>query len=255
MTLEAILLTHTPLRPRRRGRAAWRRPPGRRVYCPEIERDAPAGHHGLRALAGLRSVRVLGSEHTVTGGERLQLAGLRHRRHRSRPATARATSPMRSPARPTARRLRFSGDVLFQGSIGRTDLPGRRSRDPAGVDRRRCWTRFHDETVVHPGHMGLTTLGAERAPNPFLARAVASRVMAEKLQAPRGTYDVLPEHVAARAATLSTPRTRHPRRRRLPPDRDADLRGDRAVRPRRRRVDRHRPEGDVHLRRTAAAAR
>ncbi len=61
-----------------------------------------------------------------------------------------------------------SGDVLFQSSVGRTDLPGsdhgRLMQSIAGlVDR------FPDETPVLPGHMGVTTLGQEKATNPFLA--------------------------------------------------------------------------------------
>jgi hydroxyacylglutathione hydrolase len=61
----------------------------------------------------------------------------------------------------------FSGDVLFQQSIGRTDLPG---GDHATLlaSIATLLDRFDDETVVHPGHMGLTTLGRERAANPFL---------------------------------------------------------------------------------------
>src|ERR687887_156504 len=62
----------------------------------------------------------------------------------------------------------LAGDVLFQGSIGRTDLPGADHatllRSIAGL-----LERFPDDTTVYPGHMGLTTLGRERATNPFLA--------------------------------------------------------------------------------------
>jgi hydroxyacylglutathione hydrolase len=61
----------------------------------------------------------------------------------------------------------FSGDVLFQGSVGRADLPG--GDGPtlmASIGK--LLDAYPDETVVHPGHMALTTLGAERATNPFL---------------------------------------------------------------------------------------
>ena len=61
----------------------------------------------------------------------------------------------------------FSGDVLFQGSVGRVDLPG--GDGPtllASIGK--LMDAYPAETVVHPGHMGLTTLGAERATNPFL---------------------------------------------------------------------------------------
>jgi hydroxyacylglutathione hydrolase len=62
----------------------------------------------------------------------------------------------------------FSGDLLFAGSIGRTDLPG---GDPAAMMdslARVCLT-LPDETAVLPGHGPRTTIGAERAGNQFLA--------------------------------------------------------------------------------------
>ena len=61
----------------------------------------------------------------------------------------------------------LSGDVLFQGSVGRVDLPG---GDWATLERSiEGLLRAHPpETVVYPGHMGVTTLGRERDSNPFL---------------------------------------------------------------------------------------
>jgi glyoxylase-like metal-dependent hydrolase (beta-lactamase superfamily II) len=62
----------------------------------------------------------------------------------------------------------FSGDVLFAGSVGRTDLPG--ADWQTLVDSIRTLTdRLPPETVVYPGHGPETTLGAELARNPFLA--------------------------------------------------------------------------------------
>ena len=62
----------------------------------------------------------------------------------------------------------FSGDVLFQGSVGRTDLPG--GDWPTLLESIRSLTdSLPQETAVYPGHMGVTSLGAERATNPFLA--------------------------------------------------------------------------------------
>jgi glyoxylase-like metal-dependent hydrolase (beta-lactamase superfamily II) len=60
-----------------------------------------------------------------------------------------------------------SGDVLFAGSVGRTDLPG---GDHATLLRsiQGMLERLPDETAVLPGHMEPTTLGRERATNPFL---------------------------------------------------------------------------------------
>ena len=66
----------------------------------------------------------------------------------------------------------FSGDLLFAGSIGRTDLPG--GDYPTILDSlaRVCLT-LPDETVVLSGHGPQTTIGAERASNPFLAGLAA----------------------------------------------------------------------------------
>jgi hydroxyacylglutathione hydrolase len=62
----------------------------------------------------------------------------------------------------------FSGDVLFAGSVGRTDLPG--AKWETLVDSIRMLAeRFPPETTVYPGHGPETTLGAELARNPFLA--------------------------------------------------------------------------------------
>jgi glyoxylase-like metal-dependent hydrolase (beta-lactamase superfamily II) len=60
----------------------------------------------------------------------------------------------------------FSGDLLFAGSIGRTDLPGGNSREILRSLERTLG--LPDDTVVLPGHGPHTTIGAERAHNPFL---------------------------------------------------------------------------------------
>jgi glyoxylase-like metal-dependent hydrolase (beta-lactamase superfamily II) len=63
----------------------------------------------------------------------------------------------------------FGGDLLFAGSIGRTDLP---LSDPIEMESslmRIC--ELDDSTVVHPGHGPSTTIGEERATNPFLTGA------------------------------------------------------------------------------------
>jgi hydroxyacylglutathione hydrolase len=62
----------------------------------------------------------------------------------------------------------FSGDVLFAGSVGRTDLPGG-DWDTLVESIRMLCERFPPETLVYPGHGPTTTLGAERDRNPFLA--------------------------------------------------------------------------------------
>jgi hydroxyacylglutathione hydrolase len=61
----------------------------------------------------------------------------------------------------------LAGDVLFQGSIGRTDLPGGDSAALLASIRRELLV-LPDDTIVYPGHGPPTTIGAERRTNPFL---------------------------------------------------------------------------------------
>jgi glyoxylase-like metal-dependent hydrolase (beta-lactamase superfamily II) len=61
----------------------------------------------------------------------------------------------------------FSGDVLFAGSIGRTDLPGG-STAQMTTSLREVILPLDDGTVVHPGHGPSTTIARERGTNPFL---------------------------------------------------------------------------------------
>lgn len=60
----------------------------------------------------------------------------------------------------------FSGDVLFQGSIGRADLAGGCFEDLITHIRSRLFT-LPPDTIVYPGHGGATTIGVEKAENPF----------------------------------------------------------------------------------------
>lgn len=62
----------------------------------------------------------------------------------------------------------FSGDLLFAGSVGRTDLPGG-DWETLVESIRMLADRFAADTIVYPGHGPETTLGAEVARNPFLA--------------------------------------------------------------------------------------
>jgi glyoxylase-like metal-dependent hydrolase (beta-lactamase superfamily II) len=64
-------------------------------------------------------------------------------------------------------RVMFAGDTLFAGSIGRTDLPGGDMRTMTETLRTKILP-LDDETVVLPGHGNSTTIGRERASNPFL---------------------------------------------------------------------------------------
>jgi len=70
--------------------------------------------------------------------------------------------------------LLFAGDTLFQGSIGRTDLPGGdQDQEMASIVERLLV--LPDDTIVLPGHMDQTTIGQERARNPYVRMELARR--------------------------------------------------------------------------------
>jgi hydroxyacylglutathione hydrolase len=79
----------------------------------------------------------------------------------------------RAPAENDVPPLLFSGDLLFAGSIGRTDLPG---GDHPTILRSlaRVCLPLPDETAVLPGHGPTTTIGRERVSNPFLTDLTAA---------------------------------------------------------------------------------
>ncbi len=136
---------------------------GAPVYCPRIELPLLADIMAFVPWEGFGPYESYDAEETVAGGETLALAGLE---------LDVIFTPGHSPGHVTysvrGEGAIFSGDVLFQGSVGRVDLPG--GDGPTLIESIRGLLDTHpDETVVHPGHMGITTLGAERASNPFLA--------------------------------------------------------------------------------------
>jgi hydroxyacylglutathione hydrolase len=87
----------------------------------------------------------------------------------SKTGAAETPAPAEAPRAPTgdAGGILFSGDLLFAGSIGRTDLPGGDYPTILRSLARVCLT-LPDETVVLSGHGPQTTIGAERRTNPFL---------------------------------------------------------------------------------------
>jgi hydroxyacylglutathione hydrolase len=161
VTLDAILLTHTHF-DHVGAVAPVARATGAPVYCPKVEVPVLADIMAYVPWSGFGPYESYDADETVEGGERLRLAGM---------DVEVLFTPGHSPGHVTyaieSEQALFSGDVLFQGSVGRTDLPG---GDHATLmaSIAMLLERFDDEAAVYPGHMGLTTLGRERASNPFL---------------------------------------------------------------------------------------
>ena len=161
-TVDAILLTHTHF-VHVGAVAPVAKATGAQVWVPEIEKPVLADIMSYVPWAGFGPYESWEAEHTVSGGETLELAGFE---------IDVIFTPGHSPGHVTYsiadEGAIFSGDVLFQGSVGRTDLPG--GDWPTLLESiRHLVESLPGETKVFPGHMGLTTLGAERATNPFLA--------------------------------------------------------------------------------------
>jgi glyoxylase-like metal-dependent hydrolase (beta-lactamase superfamily II) len=180
--IEAILITHCHF-DHIGAVAPIARATGAPVYCPAVERGVLADV--MRWVPpGFGPFESYEADHTVAGGERLALAGLDieviftpghspgHVTYAIAPSErdgegeAAAGQAGRTGGAASGRVL-LSGDVLFQGSVGRVDLPGgdwpTLERSIGGL-----LAAFPANTTVYPGHMGVTTLGRERDTNPFL---------------------------------------------------------------------------------------
>jgi hydroxyacylglutathione hydrolase len=163
--VDAILLTHTHF-DHVGAVAPVAKATGAPVYCPELEVPVLADIMSFVPWPGFGPYESYDADETVAGGEHLELAGMEidvlH-------------TPGHSPGHVTysipGEAALFSGDVLFEGSVGRVDLPG--GDGPTLMESLRSLVEgFPEETKVYPGHMGITTLGAERATNPFLTALV-----------------------------------------------------------------------------------
>jgi len=160
--IDAILLTHTHF-DHIGAVAPVARATGAPVYCPELEVPVLRDIMAFVPWPGFGPYESYEADETVAGGERLDLAGMQ---------IEVLFTPGHSPGHVTYavrdEGALFSGDVLFQGSVGRVDLPGG-DWPTLAASISMLLERHDDETRVYPGHMGLTTLGRERATNPFLA--------------------------------------------------------------------------------------
>ncbi len=170
--IDAILLTHTHF-DHVGAVAPVARATGAPVYCPQIEQPVLADV--MRFVPpGFGPFESYEADHTLAGGEHLSLAGME---------IDVIFTPGHSPGHLTYAfdGALLSGDVLFQGSVGRVDLPGgdwdTLERSIEGLVR-----AYPAETVIYPGHMGVSTLGRELQTNPFLTE-IRARLAAEPLPA------------------------------------------------------------------------
>ena len=251
--VEAILHHPLPLRPHRRRRAGGARRPGRRSTAPRSRcRCSPTSWPSSPGRASARS-RATRPTRSSSGGETLELAGLE---------LDVIFTPGHSPGHVTysvrGEDAIFSGDVLFQGSVGRVDLPGgdgptllrsiaHPARRPPRRDRRLSRPHGHRRRSAPSGRPTRSSPSWRARRGGARAGKVAAP-MASKYQAPRGTFDVLPDAGArARRGSSAPPRRSSPApatsRSRRPAFEDTEL-FERGV----GQLDRHRPQGDVHLR-------
>ena len=175
--LDAILVTHTHF-DHIGAVAPVAAATGAPVWCPELERQVLANIMDYVPWPGFGPFESYEADHTVKGGEQLELAGM---------SIEVISTPGHSPGHVTyaiedepddageaGGQALFSGDVLFQGSVGRVDLPG--GDWPTLLSSIETLVeRFDPDTTVYPGHMGITTLGRERATNPFLSELASNR--------------------------------------------------------------------------------
>ncbi|MFT3871605.1 MAG: MBL fold metallo-hydrolase [Nocardioides sp.] len=138
-------------------------------------------------LAGLSSESgrmLLGGDYTwaepddvreLGDGQRLELAGLEvvvdHTPGHTEGSVT-FNTPYDDPSGPPISAVMFSGDLLFAGSIGRTDLPGGDHAAMLCSLREKVLTQ-RDDVVVLPGHGDQTSIGRERATNPYLLDLLA----------------------------------------------------------------------------------
>jgi len=162
LSLAGILLTHTHF-DHVGAVAPVAKATGAEVWVPATEKFVLADINSFVGWPGFGPFESYDAEHTLEGGERLELVGFE---------IDVLFTPGHSPGHVTFsipdEQAVFSGDVLFQGSVGRTDLPGG-DWDTLLGSLRMLVDSLPAETAVYPGHMGVTSLGAERATNPFLA--------------------------------------------------------------------------------------
>ncbi|MHB8491878.1 MAG: MBL fold metallo-hydrolase [Solirubrobacteraceae bacterium] len=201
LTLDAILITHCHF-DHIGAVAPLAGATGAPVYCPAGERSVLVDP-GRFTPPGFGPFQGYEPEHTVLGGEHLDMAGLSidvlptpghspaHLTYAIEPAAPAGRGAGESSEEDSANvPALFSGDVLFQGSVGRVDLPGG-NWAVLEASIASMIARFPLDSPVYPGHMEPTTLRRELANNPFLAD-LARTAQADPSGAPGSAPGIAP---------------------------------------------------------------
>ena len=166
VAISAILITHTHI-DHIGAVAPLARHTGAAVYCPTLERGVLADIDASVRDWGLSGFESYEADELLAGGEHLELAGLE---------IDVQFTPGHSPGHLTyalpEQETLLVGDVLFRGSVGRTDLPGGDWATLLGSIAS-LLDAHPGQTAVLPGHGAQSTLGAERESNPFLTELAA----------------------------------------------------------------------------------
>ncbi|RKT18907.1 glyoxylase-like metal-dependent hydrolase (beta-lactamase superfamily II) [Streptomyces sp. 1114.5] len=152
-----------------RGVPAWIHPEDRYMMS---DPEKALGRSLGTQLMGELTVGEPDDVRELTDGSVLELAGLQLTVDHA-PGHTKGSVTFRTPGAEDLPPVLFSGDLLFAGSIGRTDLPGGDSEAIMTSLARVCLP-LDDTTVVLSGHGGQTTIGRERATNPYLRQAAGA---------------------------------------------------------------------------------